>query len=69
MQQSLSRRLTRIFLVEWMERWNCDSHAATLLPGEITITLMDIAAVVILGLRVTGDSKSHLSPACACILD
>lgn len=46
--------LNKNLLVELMERWNCDKHAFMLLPGEITITLMDVA--LILGLRVTGDS-------------
>lgn len=47
--QSLSRNL----LAELMDRWNCEKRAFLLVPGEITITLMD--AFVILGLRVTGD--------------
>ncbi|KAK2981829.1 hypothetical protein RJ640_010346, partial [Escallonia rubra] len=40
-------------LVELMERWNCEKRAFILRPGEISITLMDVA--LILGLRVTGD--------------
>ncbi|KAK9289672.1 hypothetical protein L1049_007830 [Liquidambar formosana] len=45
--------LNKNLLVELMERWNCEKLAFVLLPGEITINLMDVA--VILGLRVTGD--------------
>ncbi|KAK3015321.1 hypothetical protein RJ639_007264, partial [Escallonia herrerae] len=40
-------------LVELMERWNCEKRAFFLRPGEISITLLDVA--LILGLRVTGD--------------
>ncbi|RVX00671.1 Protein MAIN-like 1 [Vitis vinifera] len=46
--------LNKNLLVELMERWSCEKHAFILLPGEITITLMDVA--LILGLRVMGDS-------------
>ncbi|CAK9161053.1 unnamed protein product [Ilex paraguariensis] len=39
-------------LVELMERWSCEKLAFILLPGEIRITLMDVA--LDLGLRLTG---------------
>ncbi|XP_028058101.1 uncharacterized protein LOC114261975 isoform X1 [Camellia sinensis] len=45
--------LSKNLLVELMERWSCDKHAFLLVPGDITMTLMDVA--LILGLRVTGD--------------
>ncbi|KAF5206681.1 Serine/threonine-protein phosphatase 7 long form-like protein [Thalictrum thalictroides] len=47
--QTLSRNL----LIELMERWNCRNKQFELPPGNITITLMDVA--LILGLRVTGE--------------
>lgn len=46
--------LNKNLLVELMERWSCEKNAFMLLPGEIRITLMDVA--LILGLRVKGDA-------------
>ena len=49
-----TQTLNKNLLVELMERWSCEKHAFILLPGEIVITLMDVA--LILGLPVKGDS-------------
>ncbi|CAN4092593.1 unnamed protein product [Withania somnifera] len=48
-----SQMLSKNLLVELMERWNCQKRAFVLPPGEITISLLDVA--LILGLRVTGN--------------
>ncbi|KAK1398118.1 Aminotransferase-like mobile domain containing protein [Heracleum sosnowskyi] len=45
--------LRRNLLVELMDRWCCKKQAFVLLPGEIKITLKDVA--LILGLRVIGE--------------
>ncbi|XP_057971276.1 protein MAIN-LIKE 1-like [Malania oleifera] len=45
--------VSKKLLVELMERWNCKKHAFILSPGEITITLLDVA--LILGIRVIGE--------------
>ncbi|GFY83856.1 hypothetical protein Acr_03g0006300 [Actinidia rufa] len=45
--------LSKNLLVELMERWSCEKRAFLLAPGEIALTLLDVA--LILGLRVTGD--------------
>lgn len=48
-----NRMLRRNLLVELMDRWCCKKQAFVLLPGEIKITLKDVA--LILGLRVFGE--------------
>ncbi|XP_070049113.1 protein MAIN-LIKE 1-like [Nicotiana tomentosiformis] len=45
--------LSKNLLVELMERWDYEKRAFVLSPGEITISLLDVA--LILGLRVTGN--------------
>lgn len=45
--------LCKNLLAELMERWSCEKRAFLLIPGNITITLMDVS--LILGLCVTGD--------------
>ncbi|XP_015164594.1 uncharacterized protein [Solanum tuberosum] len=47
-----TQMLSKNLLVELMERWDYEKHAFVLPPGEITISLLDVA--LILGLRVTG---------------
>lgn len=48
-----NKMLRRNLLVELMDRWCCKKQAFVLLPGEIKITLKDVA--LILGLRVLGE--------------
>ncbi|KAH0752520.1 hypothetical protein KY285_005668 [Solanum tuberosum] len=47
-----TQMLSKNLLVELMERWDYEKRAFVLPPGEITISLLDVA--LILGLRVTG---------------
>ncbi|WOH01957.1 hypothetical protein DCAR_0521344 [Daucus carota subsp. sativus] len=48
-----NKMLRRNLLVELMDRWSCRKQAFVLLPGEIKMTLKDVA--LILGLRVLGE--------------
>lgn len=44
--------LNKLLLVELMSKWSLEKHAFVLNPGELRVTLMDVA--LIMGLRVVG---------------
>ncbi|KAJ4978186.1 hypothetical protein NE237_008966 [Protea cynaroides] len=48
-----NQKLSKTLLAELMDRWSCEKKAFVLPPGDIRISLMDVA--LILGLRVMGD--------------
>ncbi|KAF9595738.1 hypothetical protein IFM89_003480 [Coptis chinensis] len=47
-----SQILSKVLLVELLERWDCEDKSFQLPPGKLEILLMDVA--LILGLQVTG---------------
>ncbi|XP_042503750.1 interaptin-like isoform X3 [Macadamia integrifolia] len=48
-----NQKLSKTLLAELMDRWNCEKKAFVLPPGDIKISLMDVA--LILGLHVMGE--------------